>query len=778
MHRNHHRSSSPEGFGSRTSSIVRAGLLTLSATIALSSGSFAASAFTTINETSIAPAGARYAAPLAYSTYRIDLGTLASSLVDAPLVRSSDSRPEPVIQLPMPDGSMQSFRVSYSPVMHRDLAAKYPEIRTFEAHGIDDTSAFARFSISPLGFHGTIWNSQGSIWIDPYQSNDISNYSVCWGRDYRRADMSELTGIGCETEHDPVEMQAISERVREFESRGGSSTGETLRTYRTAVAATGEYTAFHGGTVPLGLAAVVVAMNRCNGVYQRDFSVFCELVPNNDLVIYTNGGTDPYTNNNGGTMLTQNQANLNAVIGNANYDFGHVFSTGGGGIASLSSVCVSTRKAQGVTGLNTPIGDNFYIDYVAHEQGHQMGATHTFNSQNGSCGGGNRSAGTAFEPGSGTTIMSYAGICGADNIQAHSDDYFHVGSFVQIRSYMESGGGNACAATSPTGNLPPTADAAIGTFTIPLSTPFQLTGSGSDPDDDPLTYCWEEYDLGPAGPPNSPSGNAPIFRSFDPTTSPTRYFPRMSDIVNNVQTKGEIKASYARTLKFRLTVRDGFNGVNWAEAPLITVSTAGPFLVTSPNTSGIQWGGGSSQTVTWDVASTNIAPVNCASVNILLSEDGGFTYPHTLATGVANDGSESVILPLIETLTARIKVEAADNIFFDISNANFEITPGTTDAPELAFREGEMLRAAEPNPTRDISHIRFRLAQNAPVTLKVYGADGREVATLADGTMEAGEYMRAWDGRDYDSRPTPAGVYYYRLTAGNRTESKQLVRIN
>src|SRR5690606_18588110 len=278
-----------------------------------------------------------------------------------------------------------------------------------------------------------------------------------------------------------------------------------------------------------------------------------------------------------------------------------------------------------------PTGDVFYVDYVAHEMGRQFGATHTLNSTPSSFCSGNRSAGTAYDPGLGSTIMAYAGICGADNIQGNSDDYFHVGSFVQIRAYTESGSGNNCPVKTPTGNAPPVADATQGAnWVIPIGTPFELTGSAIDSDDDDLTYCWEEYDLGPAGSPNNPSGNAPIFRSFDPVSTPSRVFPRWFDIVNNTQTQGEILPSYARNLRFRLTVRDGHGGVHYDEAELLSVAAVGPFQVTYPNALGIVWQAGTNETVTWNVNGTNGAPVNCANVDILLSTDGGFTYPHAI----------------------------------------------------------------------------------------------------------------------------------------------------
>ena len=622
-----------------------------------------------IDEAQIVTEGERFIFPLQFRTLILDVDGMKSFLSNAPLEFTDAAKTKSLIMtLPMPDGSMQRFSIIESPIMAVELAAKYPDIRTYLGKGIDDPYAGVRFDLTPLGFHAMILSPNGNVFIDPYALGDTQNIISYYTKDFSNPSKT----FECEVVSDESRLQELN-YLRE--SMLLTPTGPQLRTYRLAVACTGEYATFFGGTVPSALAAVVTSVNRVNGVYEKEVAVRMILVANNDTLIFTNAATDPYTNNNGSTMLGQNQTTCDARIGSANYDIGHVFSTGGGGVAYLGVICVNGSKARGVTGSGAPIGDPFDIDYVAHEMGHQYSGNHSFNGSSGSCSGGNRNASTAYEPGSGSTIMAYAGICSPQNLQNNSDAYFHVVNFDEIVAYTNFGSGNSCPVITNTGNGAPTVTVPTGGFYIPKSTPFALTGSATDPNSDPLTYCWEEYDLGPTGAPGTPSGNAPIFRSWNPTTSPTRYFPRLQNLLNNTTVIGEILPTYARILTFRLTARDnklGGGGVNYAQMQFNVDGNSGPFTVTSPNTN-VTWGGESSQTVTWNVSNTDIAPVNCANVKILLSTDGGQTFPTTLVASTPNDGSEIVIIPNTPSTTARIKVEAVGNIFFDLSNVNFTI---------------------------------------------------------------------------------------------------------
>ena len=706
--------------------------------------------------------GERVIIPQEYRTLILNIPEIKTVLNSAPQEKNVfASNSNTILYLPLPDGGFGRFRITDSPVMEEALAIKYQEIKTYTAQGVDDPYASAKIDITPSGFHAMILTAGSSIFIDPYAKGDIFNYIS-----YYKSNLIPRNDFHCDvvSKEDDAKHEHGKTRVM-LEGQ--------LRTYRTAIATTGEYTTFHGGTVAAGLAAVVTALNRVNGVYEKEASIRMVLIANNDLLIYTNASTDPYSNTNGNAMLSQNITTCNNIIGSANYDIGHVFSTGGGGVAYLGSVCGS-QKAGGVTGLPSPTGDPFYIDYVAHEMGHQYGGNHTFNSTTGSCGGGNRNAGTAYEPGSGSTIMAYAGICSPNNLQNNSDPYFVAKSLDEIIQFS-NGGGNSCAVVTNTGNNNPVVTLGPGGQTIPISTPFTLTGTATDPNNDPLTYCWEQYDLGPAGSWNAPSGNAPLFRSFNPVTTGTRTFPKLSSLLNNVQVIGEVLPTYTRNLSFVLVARDskaGGGGVGFEYISYAVTASAGPFLVTSPNTA-VTLNANIPQTITWDAANTNIAPVNCANVNIKLSTDGGNTFETTLAANTPNDGNATVNLPMVSTTMARIKIEAADNIFFDISNTNFSITTVSGISNQSAEPLSFSLSQNYPNPFNPSTMINFVIPQKSAVSLSVYDMSGKLVAELINNeTKTEGSYAYEFDGSRLSS-----GMYVYRLTAGKFTETRKMILV-
>lgn len=618
-----------------------------------------------------------------YQLYQLDEPSIQRQLQNSPSERRVDAGLSPfILSIPVPGGNTERFSVVEAPVMDAALAARYPAIKSYAGKGLDDVTSTIRFDVSPRGFHAMILSAdRPTIYIDPLDRSD--KYYVVFSRkeaiDYRNV-------FQCFTdEHNKLQQPSVSipgEVLR------GADDGR-LRTYRLALACTGEYSQyFLDGTETTDaqrkakvLAAMNTLMTRTNGIYERDFGIRMNLIANNDAIIYLNASTDPWTSE----YNTKTQQTIDAVIGSANYDIGHLVHRGAnnGNAGCIACVCVAGQKGSGFTSHTTPEGDPFVVDYTTHEMGHQFGANHTFSFQT-------EGTGANMEPGSGSTIMGYAGITGATtDIQPHSDDYFHAKSVEQVTDYIKGTTGGGCAVVTVTGNTTPTANAGAN-YTIPKSTPFTLTGTGSDADaGDVLTYTWEQYDNYASGSATVPSATAtsgPQFRSVTYSTLPSRTFPNLASILGGTNTnKWEVLPSVARTLNFRFTARDNHSGAgnNTSDDMQVIVSAAaGPFAVTAPNTA-VTWAPGSSQSITWSVNSSNAAPVSCANVKISLSTDGGNTFPIVLLASTPNDGTESITVPSNITTTARVKIEAVGNIFFDISNVNFTIsgTPPACTAP-------------------------------------------------------------------------------------------------
>ncbi|MEL6672476.1 MAG: reprolysin-like metallopeptidase [Bacteroidota bacterium] len=575
------------------------------------------------------------------------------------------------VSLPTPDGRWIRVNLVHSSIMEKPLQEKYPEIRTYAGRGIENPAIKVRMDITPQGFHAMILSPEGAIFIDPYSRNRPDLYSVYWKKDFVAVGKQMV----CHFE-EPGKKSLIPEKGPVTAKKFGDC---QVRSYRLALAGTAEYTAYHGGTVALAQAAMVTSINRVNAIMERDLSIRLVLIANNDTLIYTNAGSDPYSNGSAGTMLSENQSNINSVIGAANYDIGHVFGTNSGGVAGFGVVCNNNQKARGVTGSSNPIGDPFDIDYVAHEVGHQFAASHTFNGTAGACGG-NGSGSSAYEPGSGSTIMAYAGICGSQNVQSNSDAHYHARSLLQIGNFVTN---TSCATIITSANSAPVVSNPTQSYTIPAGTTFFLDATATDVDADSLTYCWEQYDnQSSTQPPVASSTTGPNFRSFDPTPDPRRYFPRIDDIVANNTPTWEVIPDVGRTMDFRVSVRDNAlpgGCTDHGDATITVDGNSGPFVLTSPSDTGITYLALSSQLITWNVAGSDQAPVNASTVDILLSTDGGFTYPVTVASGVPNTGSFSAIIPNNPTTTARIMVVGSNNVFFDISNNDFEIIPSVPD---------------------------------------------------------------------------------------------------
>jgi hypothetical protein len=751
--------------------------------IAFSGSTFAqkvTSYWSSIPESEIKKTGERTIIPSKYKTFHLSGMDLKNVLFSAPNEDKVSLRNSQVIvELPLPDGSIQKFRVVEAPVMAPELAAQYPNIKTFNIEGVDDPRANGKLDWNDFGFHGMIRKPSGDLFIDPYSRNNTSDYISYYTTDFTKNPKDVVPEVGVKKgEKTEVKKKSISGNA-ERSAQAMICSGTKLRKYRLALACTHEYAqAATGKSTPTSseiLSAVTTSVNRVDGIYETDLAVRMVLIANETRILYGTNATDPFTgNDDADVLINESQTIITDTIGTANFDIGHTFSTGGGGLADLGCVCNSDTKASGITGSSSPVGDPYDVDYVAHEMGHQFGGDHSFSANTSNCGGGNGNPATAVEPGSGITIMAYAGICGTLNdIAPHSIAYFHTINFDEIMEYSNTGDGNSCPVTTTTTNHPPVVTIAASTVTVPFSTPFTLTGSATDADNDPLTFSWEEIDANYGIDWNS--GSKPFFRSYDPVTSPSRTFPQPSIVLAGPpaykSTRGEYLPSDAQNLNFRLTARDnkmGGGGVCYASTNVV-IADAGPFAVSYPNTPGITWPGASIQTVTWDVNKTDLSPVSCSNVNILLSLDSGASF-NPILSNTPNDGSQVITVPqqLTTQTTCRIKVEAVGNIFFDVNDNDFTITStvGITELSNLNTLAMQLI----PNPAQDQFQISvYGLNKNVSTHLTVYDILGNIVmADLFSGKEQINQ--------NYTLTSVAKGVYIVELRNAYQQSISRLVK--
>ncbi|MCY9823829.1 reprolysin-like metallopeptidase [Aeromonas media] len=565
------------------------------------------------------------------------------------------------LTLPLPDGKEVTFSLQPYDLLPADLAAKYPGIRTFKGHDEANPVETGRVDLGPQGFHAMFSHQGRMVFVDPLRNGE--GYAVYYQQDAH----SRL-----EEEADRVIGSKAGKLARQV-----LVDGNERKRYVIAISAAGEYTQYHGGTVEAGLGAITTLLNRVNEVYQRDVAAEFQLASGNDTIIFTDAATDPFFNGDdpSGSGLSDVDVNMQVQAvaqtqGLGAFDIGHVVNTGGGGLAGLGVLCTADKSA-GMTGSSNPVGDAFFIDYVAHEIGHQFGADHTFNGTTGSCGGGNREASQAWEPGSGSSIMAYAGICGEEDLQANSLPYFHSKSIEQMRAHMATV--SSCGTTqSLTNNAPQVA--AGNDHVIPANTPFVLKGAGTDLDNDALSYTWEQIDLGTESfsvASMVDDGSRPLFRFVAPTSAPERTLPSLPSLLTNTLAKGEAWPATNRELNFRLTARDGKGGVSSDDMKIQVVNTGKAFALTSPLVTPLA--AGQTQTIDWDVAGTNVAPINCSKVDLYMTRDEGVNWT-LLAGGQPNSGSASVAIPAGSDGTARLKVACSDNLFFAISPLKLSVT--------------------------------------------------------------------------------------------------------
>jgi subtilisin-like proprotein convertase family protein len=614
--------------------------------------------------------------PTAFNLYAVNIEGIKSKLQNAPIRSVYLGKSSNIIDVPNADGTIENYRVYDTQILHPKLAAKLPNIKSYVGRSVNNTGKFIRFSVSQAGFHGQISEpGKSTYYIDPY-TKDKSVYIA-----YSAADLVNTSSdvFSCETDNTMYEKAKNAPVKESFKATDDS----TIRLYELAMSCTGEYGSLFIGDATTDeekkaniMAQIVVTMTRVNGIYEKELGITFQLVPENLEIIFFDPATDPFD----GEYNDKTQEVIDASIGDANYDIGHNFNTDGGGNAGcIGCVCNSGNKGSGMTGRADPTGDKFDVDYVAHEIGHQMGGYHTHNGTGTCSKSGNN---TEVEPGSGSSIMGYAGICTGQDVAENSDDYFNYVNIRDISANIQTGVSSQCFDEIIVANLPPTANAGAD-YIIPVGTAFKLTGVGTDPDsEDVLTYTWEQNDNENMQTPLLPIAAAtagPMFRSRRGTTSPSRYFPQLSDILdNNLAPTWEVIPEVTRDFEFALTVRDNVLYGGQTADDLIQITSnfsAGPFTVSSQNNN-TTWIEGDTETITWNVAGTdNTATVNCQTVHILFSALGDFTDTVTLIGDTPNDGLEDIIVPSSLTTTGKLMIAAADNVFLDVNNALITIDP-------------------------------------------------------------------------------------------------------
>jgi len=705
--------------------------------------------------------------PYEFQTYTIDLKAVGNYLQSAPDYFSRQSSTL-IFNIPDETGKLIPYRVYQSHTMSPGLQAKEPGIRAYRAFALNDQTNIASIVVTPQALHIGIFRMQKPNLVVQPVSQDGQHLMLY------TSDMLPPVAFECLVDE--------TDTLPPVDLKSALIDDEILRTYRFAVGVTGEYSQFHINRAGLSntasdtdkknvvLAAIVVTIDRINTIYERDLSVLLELVPNETDVIFLDPATDPYDNSDIMSMLNDNTTVLNNNIGAANYDGGHLFSTyPGGGISGLGIIC-SSMKGRSVTGLNNPVGDTYDIDFVAHEIGHAFHCNHTFAN---SCYN-NRNLLTSVEPGSGSTIMGYAGVC-SPNIQFHSDDYFHAVSIAEASNFISNYA--TCSVNIDIGNHKPVVtavDYGSGKY-IPKNTPFMLEATATDADNDALTYCWEQNNPvnsseanNSSWQPNANFVSGPLFRSWQPATTGVRIFPVVGNIISGTYgNMWEVLPQVNRSMQFIVTVRDNHPG--GGQTPVDYVSfqvdaNTGPFRITNL-TNNESWQVLTDHTITWNVAGTDGGLVNCSSVDILFSNNNGYTFPYIIAEDIPNNGSATFTMPDFgNTGSGRIMIKAHDNYFLDVAKGKISITGSSAISEEKILTDLKVY----PNPATDILNISFELINPKETQLRMYDVSGRMIYSQ---NFEKDRKINHYISLAGYSK----GIYFLRIETGLQAVTRKII---
>ncbi len=674
--------------------------------------------------------------------FSLDAAAFRQNLVNA---RDKFSKQAGVIvEFPNMNGELERFNVWENSNMTPDFQAQFPEIRAYVGKGITDAGATIHFSVSPQGIQTMVFRANTAAEFIEALDKEATTYVLFNSRNRNQP----RGAFNCTTVDTPLDLTAL-----ESQNLYGKSSNKKYKTMRLALSCTAEYANSFGATSSAQVGLVIAAMNatmtRVNGVYEKDIAVHLNMIDNTS-VIYYDATTDPYSDAaNMANWNSELQANLTATITEAAYDIGHMFgaSGGGGNAGCIGCVCVNGQKGSGITspGSGLPQGDSFDIDYVAHEMGHQLGGNHSFTY-------GYEGTVAQTEPGSGSTIMGYAGITSYD-VQLHSDPIFSYKNINQIQTNLNT---KTCPVSTTMANNTPVVNAGAD-YTIPIGTAFMLTGTASDADaGDVLTYLWEQNDVGTSATVNATSRVlatktvGPNFRTFKPSTNIFRYCPQMGKILagtisitTSANTNWETVSTVARNLNFTFIARDNqAGGGQTAEDAMVVAvnTTGGAFSVSSQSTTGISYAQGSTQTVTWVPGSTASTPFNSPTVDILMTTNASTaletfnattpTSPNpttwtTIASGVPNNGSYDVTIPATAPVssTCRFMVKAVGNIFLAVNAKNFAITALGTEE----FGGGLANFSLYPNPNRGNFTVKFDSSSTNDIAITVHDIRGRNV---------------------------------------------------